>query len=174
MQTMLHAALSFLRDQSARGTHIRIDLPSLIQTVCDDCTDTGREVTFEGGAHVYVNGDPDQLSRAIINLVENGLKYGKFVTITLRTTEDHAVDIDVRDDGPGIPDAEKRYVLEPFYRGDRARGPNSEDGFGLGLSISRAIAEAHSGSLSLHDAEPTGLIARLTLPLPDSFPNAPA
>lgn len=56
-------------------------------------------------------------------------------------------------------------MLEPFYRGDQARSLDGQHSFGLGLSISRAIAEAHQGSLSLHDAQPTGLVARLTLPL---------
>lgn len=171
MRGMVHAALSFLRDQANRGKHERIDLPSLIQTVCDDCADTGREVVFEGASHLYVNGDPDQLARAITNLIENGLKFGAMVTITLRVRQDRAVEIDVCDDGPGIPDCEKRRVLEPFYRRDHARGLNSRDSFGLGLSISQVIAEAHGGSLSLHDAEPTGLIARLALPLADRTPD---
>jgi signal transduction histidine kinase len=164
MQAIANAALSFLRDQATRGTQCKIDLPSLIQTVCDGFSDIGREIVFDGSGHLNVNGDPDQLTRAITNLIENGLKFGKSVTITLRARQDRAVDIDVRDDGPGIPDAEKLLVLEPFYRGDHARSLNGQDSFGLGLSISRVIAEAHSGSLSLHDAEPTGLIARLTLP----------
>lgn len=168
MRGMVHAALSFLRDQANRAAHDRINLPSLIQTVCDDCADTGREVVFEGASHLYVNGDPDQLGRAITNLIENGFKFGKTVMVTLRVRQDHAVDIDVRDDGPGIPDCEKRRVLEPFHRGDHARGLDGHDGFGLGLSISQVIAESHSGSLSLHDADPTGLVARLTLPLVSS------
>jgi signal transduction histidine kinase len=173
MQAIANAALSFLRDQATRGTQSKIDLPSLLQTVCDGFSDIGREIAFDGSAHLNVNGDPDQLARAITNLVENGLKFGKSVTITLRARQDRAVDIDVRDDGPGIPDAEKLRVLEPFYRGDHARNL-SQNSFGLGLSISRVIAEAHSGSLSLHDAEPTGLIARLTLPLAGWRRDVPA
>jgi signal transduction histidine kinase len=174
MRSMVHAALSFLRGQASRGKHDRIDLPSLIQTVCDDCADTGREVIFEGASHLYVNGDSDQLARAITNLIENGLKFGTAVAVTLSPRQDRAVEINVRDDGPGIPDGEKHRVLEPFYRRDHARGLNSHDSFGLGLSISQVIAEAHGGSLSLHDAEPTGLIARLTLPLAASEPGGHA
>jgi signal transduction histidine kinase len=172
MRSMLHAALSFLRDRASRGKHARIDLPSLIQTVCDDCADTGREVIFEGPSHLYVNGDPDQLARAITNLIENGLNFGTLVAVTLSERQDRAVEIDVRDDGPGIPDGEKRRVLEPFYRCDHARGLGCHDGFGLGLSISQVIAEAHGGSVSLHDAQPAGLIARLTLPLAAPGPEA--
>jgi signal transduction histidine kinase len=96
------------------------------------------------------------------------------VSITLTSNVDCTIDIDVRDDGPGIADGEKSHVLEPFFRGDHARNLNSQEGFGLGLSISRVIAEAHSGSLSLHDAEPHGLIARLSLPLPDARSGLPS
>jgi signal transduction histidine kinase len=172
MRSMVHAALAFLRGQASRGKRERIDLPSLIQTICDDCFDVGHEVVFEGASHLYVDGDPEQLARAITNLVENAFKFGKAVTITLHAGENRTVDIDVRDDGPGIPGGEKRRVLEPFYRRDHARGLNGNDSFGLGLSISQVIAEAHSGLLSLHDAEPTGLIARLTLPLAGRSPDA--
>lgn len=164
MQIMVHSALSFLRDQATTGTHVRGDLSSLVQTICDGFGDTGREVGFSGPQQVYVDGDPDQLGRAITNLIENGLKFGTSVTVKLHVT-DRMVHIDVQDDGPGIPEAEKSRVLEPFYRGDQARSLDGQHSFGLGLSISRAIAEAHQGSLSLHDAQPTGLVARLTLPL---------
>jgi signal transduction histidine kinase len=174
MRSMVHAALSFLRDQNSRSKQERIDLTSLVQTICDDCFDMGHEVIFEGASHLYVDGDPERLARAITNLVENGFKFGKAVTITLRARENRTVDIDVCDDGPGIPDSEKRRVLEPFYRRDHARGLNSNDSFGLGLSISQVIAEAHSGWLSLHDAEPAGLIARLTLPLAGRTPDVAA
>jgi signal transduction histidine kinase len=171
MQIMIRAALSFLREQATRVRQTRIDLPSLIQTVCDDCADAGRQVSFESFGHACVMGDPDQLTRAITNLVENGLKFGKAVSITMALSASSTVDIEVRDDGPGIPDREKSRVLEPFYRGDQARNLDDQDSFGLGLSISRVIAEAHSGSLSLHDATPHGLIARLTLPLADEKSN---
>jgi signal transduction histidine kinase len=174
MQNMIRGALSFLRDQTMRVRQTRIDLTSLVQTVCDDCADAGHEVLFEPSGHAYVMGDPEQLARAITNLVENGLKFGQTVSITLTSNVDCTIDIDVRDDGPGIADGEKSRVLEPFFRGDHARNLNSQEGFGLGLSISRVIAEAHSGSLSLHDAEPHGLIARLSLPLADARSGLPS
>ena len=85
------------------------------------------------------------------------------VTVGLQRNRE-TLEIDVRDDGPGIPDAEKASMLEPFARGDAARTMNGQAGFGLGLSIARAVAEGHGGSLSLHDAQPIGLIARMKLP----------
>jgi signal transduction histidine kinase len=62
--------------------------------------------------------------------------------------------IEVEDDGPGISNARKKNVLEPFVRGDDARNMDDASGFGLGLSIANAIITAHGGTLSLHDRQP--------------------
>jgi signal transduction histidine kinase len=73
--------------------------------------------------------------------------------------------IEVEDDGPGISDARKEVMLEPFVRGDDARNMDEASGFGLGLSIARSIVLAHGGELSLNDREPHGLIVRIRLPV---------
>jgi signal transduction histidine kinase len=76
-----------------------------------------------------------------------------------------SVTIEVEDDGPGISDARKEVMLEPFVRGDDARNMDEAAGFGLGLSIARSIVLAHGGELSLNDRAPHGLIVRIELPL---------
>jgi signal transduction histidine kinase len=85
-------------------------------------------------------------------------------TIRLRVGSENLT-IDVEDDGPGISDARKNVMLEPFVRGDDARNMDEAAGFGLGLSIARSIVLAHGGELSLHDRQPRGLIVRVQLPL---------
>jgi len=70
--------------------------------------------------------------------------------------------IEVGDDGPGIPDAEKEKVFEPFYRTPEALESDSE-GMGLGLAIARSIILAHGGTIELHDREPRGLLVRILL-----------
>ena len=76
--------------------------------------------------------------------------------------------VTVADTGPGISDAQKNAMLQPFVRGDDARNMDHEAaGFGLGLSIARAIALAHGGELTLRDRQPQGLIVRITLPAPE-------
>ena len=82
------------------------------------------------------------------------------------------VTIDVEDDGPGISDTLKNNVLEPFVRGDDARNMDEAAGFGLGLSIARAIVLAHGGELSLHDRQPHGLIVRVELPVRQTLQSA--
>ncbi len=165
MAEMVHSALSFLRDQSTgplvAARREKTDLPSLIQTLCDGHSDMGANVGFDGPAHLQITCDPEQLTRAISNLIDNGVKFGTAVTVTLAQAPDGNVVIDVADDGPGIAEAEREKVMEPFYRGDPARGLA---GSGLGLSIARSVAQAHGGTLTLHGRSPQGLIARLILP----------
>jgi len=111
-------------------------------------------------------GDRHLLANAVINLIDNALKYaGGGATVWVRATEEtDTVSIVVEDDGPGIPAAERPRVIDRFYRVDRSR---SLPGNGLGLSIVTAIASLHQGQLYLSDAAP-GLVARIVLPRCDS------
>ena len=112
---------------------------------------------------------PTWLRRALRNLMGNALRYGKRARVSLAREGDWAV-IRIDDDGPGIPDEQIAPMMEPFTRGDPSR--NSETGgAGLGLTLARAIADQHGGSLQLanrRDAEGriAGLTASLRLPLP--------
>ena len=81
------------------------------------------------------------------------------------TVSGRAATIEIEDDGPGISDARKPVMIEPFVRGDDARNMDEATGFGLGLSIAQAIVQAHGGELSLHDRKPHGLIVRIELPV---------
>jgi signal transduction histidine kinase len=111
-------------------------------------------------------GDRDLLASAVVNLVDNALKYaGSGATVRVRATQDRdIVSIVVQDDGPGIPSAERSRVVDRFYRLDHSR---SLPGNGLGLSIVTAIASLHWGKLYLDDANP-GLLARIILPRADA------
>jgi signal transduction histidine kinase len=107
---------------------------------------------------------PDDLLRTVTNLVENATRFGAEATIRLAISDGNAI-IDVDDDGPGISDEQKDNMLEPFVRGDSARNMDEAAGFGLGLSIARAIVMAHGGKLSLHDRAPHGLRVRAQIPV---------
>jgi signal transduction histidine kinase len=113
------------------------------------------------------------LHRAVTNLVENAVRFGAEAVIRLRVSQDQLT-IDVEDDGPGISDALKQNMLEPFVRGDEARNMDEAAGFGLGLSITNAIATAHGGTLSLHDRQPHGLVVRIQLPIHQNSGRAAA
>jgi signal transduction histidine kinase len=163
MQNLVQSALSFLSGQHEPGPAIKTDLPPLVQTVCDGFSDMGHNVHYGGVAHLYVNCEPDQLMRAVENLIDNGLKFGNAVEVGVEH-RDRAAVIDIQDNGPGITAMEKPRVIEPFYRGDTARNLGEGDSFGLGLSIAHAIVERSGGKLDLMDGTPTGLLARVTLP----------
>ncbi len=117
-----------------------------------------------GPPHAMATVRPDDLHRSVTNLVENAVRFGAEAVIRLRTSPEQ-VTIDVEDDGPGISDAQKNNMLEPFVRGDDARNMDEASGFGLGLSIANAIVLAHGGTLSLHDRQPHGLVVRIQLPV---------
>ena len=164
MRAMLESALSFLRNDRRLELMTLADIASTLQLITDQFTDMGRKVTYDGPAHAMATVRPDDLHRSVTNLVENAVRFGAEATIRLRVSGDQLI-IDVEDDGPGISDAQKRHVLEPFVRGDDARNMDDATGFGLGLSIANAIVLAHGGTLSLHDRKPHGLIARIQLPV---------
>lgn len=163
MRAMTDGVLSFLRNGQEREAATTIDLASLLQTVCDQYADMGHAVSYAGPDHATIMALPSDLQRAVANLVDNAVRHAQNTVVRL-TRDDVAVTIAVEDDGPGIPDARKEAMLEAFVRGDDARTMDERSGFGLGLSIARAVAEAHGGTLTLHDNLPRGLIARLTLP----------
>jgi signal transduction histidine kinase len=164
MRSMLESVLSFLRNDRKLEPMTLTDIATTLQLVADQFADVGHKVAYEGAEHAMATVRPDDLTRSITNLVENAVRFGAIVIIRLKTSAD-TVTIEVEDDGPGISDSRKQVMLEPFVRGDEARNMDEAAGFGLGLSIARAIVLAHGGSLSLHDREPNGLIVRIRLPL---------
>jgi signal transduction histidine kinase len=163
MRSMLEAVLSFLRNDSKLESMTLIDIASTLQLVTDQFADIGSKVSYDGPRHAMVTARPGDLHRAVTNLVENAVKFGAETTVRLKISP-RAVTIEVEDDGPGISDARKEIMLEPFVRGDDARNMDDASGFGLGLSIARAIVLAHNGELSLNDRKPHGLIVRIDLP----------
>jgi signal transduction histidine kinase len=164
MRSMLESVLSFLRNDRKLEAMTLVDVASTLQLVTDQFADMGHKLVYDGPEHAMAMVRPDDLHRSVTNLTENAVRYGAEATIRLRLASD-TMTIDVEDDGPGISDERKDVMLEPFVRGDNARNMDDVTGFGLGLSIARAIVLAHGGELSLHDRQPHGLIVRIELPL---------
>jgi signal transduction histidine kinase len=164
MRSMLESVLSFLRDGRKLEQMTLVDIASTLQLVADQFADMGHKVAYAGPGHAMATARPDDLLRTVTNIVENAVRFGGEVTIRLTVAAD-CMTVDVEDDGPGISDGEKGDMLEPFVRGDDARNMDDATGFGLGLSIARAIVTAHGGKLSLHDRQPSGLMVRMELPV---------
>jgi signal transduction histidine kinase len=162
MNLMVESCLIHLRGGNPREPATLVDLATAVQTICDDYADMGHAVGYRGPDHLVLTAHPEQLRRAIANLVDNAVRHGRDVTVRLAATAS-AIELEVEDDGPGIADAQKEAMQQPFVRGDAARRMNGTAGFGLGLSIARAAVEAHGGTLDLIDRRPSGLIARISL-----------
>ena len=168
MRSMLEAVLSFLRNDRKLEALTLTDIATTLQLIADQFADVGHAVSYDGPSHAMAMARPDDLHRAVTNLVENAVKFGAEARISLAISP-IAATIDVADDGPGITDAQKNAMLQPFVRGDNARNMDHEAaGFGLGLSIARAIVVAHGGEITLNDRRPNGLIVRITLPVKEA------
>ena len=145
------------------------ELGALVGQVAEEFEDMGEPVTFiPATERIVLPLRATWLRRAVRNLTVNAVRYGKEARIGLERDGPSAV-IRVEDDGPGIPADQIARMLEPFTRGDPSRN-SSTGGAGLGLTLARAIADQHGGTLRLinrsaPDGQVCGLTAELRLPL---------
>jgi signal transduction histidine kinase len=128
-------------------------------------------VTAELDASIAAaRANPEKLQRVLFNLIQNAIRHTPpDGSVTVRAERvGGGIEIEVADTGSGIAGEHRSRVFEPFYRADGAR---SDGGAGLGLAVSRAIVEAHGGTIWLEDA-PVGARVRFRLPSEDGAPVA--
>ena len=106
---------------------------------------------------------PAALKRALRNLLDNAVKYGKSGNRRRSADSSKAIEINIDDDGPGIPQQELSRVFEPFYRLEESRSRET-GGVGLGLAIAQTIVQAQGGTLTLSNRPTGGLRASIALP----------
>jgi signal transduction histidine kinase len=142
------------------------ELSALVADVADEFEDMGEDVTLGDTARIVLPVRATWLRRAMRNLVSNALRYGQRARVSLAREGNQAV-LRVEDDGPGIPEGEIARMMEPFTRLEASRN-TATGGTGLGLTLARAIADQHGGSLVLANRVEAGRIAGLvaTLRLP--------
>ena len=162
MESMVSAALDFLRGFEAGESSKPVDMMALLESLQADMVEIGSQVSIEGKSLKPYTGKPAALKRCLANLVENAVKYGKSALIKV-DDNDERLEIRIQDEGPGIPTAELARVFDPFYRLERSRSRET-GGTGLGLTIAKSIAEGHGGRLTLQNRSGGGLEARLVLP----------
>ena len=112
-----------------------------------------------------VRGDVDQLSRLVRNLLENAVRHAHHTVTVALSEQDDRVQLDIIDDGPGVPEAWRERVFERFARLDESR-TRREGGTGLGLAIVREVAHAHHGRVCIVPSE-TGAHFAVTFPVAD-------
>jgi signal transduction histidine kinase len=125
----------------------------------------GRIVPRIEAAHVRVVGDRGQLAQVVRNLVDNACRHARFtVVVSVRRSDGHA-ELDVADDGPGVPPDQRARVFERFVRLDDARA-RADGGAGLGLAIVAEVVAAHCGTVDVVGSPMGGALFRVRLPLP--------
>jgi PAS domain S-box-containing protein len=125
----------------------------------------GIELTLEASSAPGCSGDRDRLAQLFDNLISNAIKYtpeGGRVEARLRGENGH-VQIEIEDSGIGIPEPEQEFLFDRFFRASTANAA-AIPGVGLGLTIAKAITEAHCGQLGVKSEEGVGTTFRVELP----------
>ena len=155
-------------DQGRPLEHEDVDLLQIARDACADVsvTDPQRTVALDATLPVIVNGDELRLRQVVANLVRNAVVHtppGTPVEVRLESAEGLAR-LYVVDHGPGLEEAERERVFEPFYRADPSRS-RDRGGSGLGLSIVAAVVMAHGGRVSAHPTPGGGATFEVDLPV---------
>lgn len=121
----------------------------------------------ESAADITVVGDPDRIHQALMNLLRNAQRHtppGTEITVAMRVTDNHTVQVMVADNGPGIAQELQHTIFDRFVRGDSARSRDTGS-TGLGMSIVQAIMASHGGSVEVSSRPGlTRFTAELPLP----------
>ncbi len=162
-------ALSRLDAGEAQSERLKLNLAELAETTVDQMSLLTEEkgISFRCLTNeiVEVEGDPTRLKQVIVNLLDNAIKYtpnGGEIELAVWAANGTAF-IEIKDTGPGIPEAALPHVLERFYRADEVHSRDVE-GAGLGLAIVQSIAFAHGGSVSVNSAPDHGCQVTVSLP----------
>ena len=154
----------------ARLEPVPADLTALVGEVVEELRVLAEEkeqtLAWSGGAPVAATIDAATVRQAVTNVLHNAIRYapqGGRVEVAVTTTDDGAAVIEIDDDGPGIPPADRQRVFERFFRVDPARS-SGLGGAGLGLAIARWAVEANGGDIAFFDKQDPGARCRITLP----------
>lgn len=144
-----------------------IDLIDILEPILSDANFEGQPrgiaVSFTGPSRLPLQGSAELLHRAIENVIRNALAHspvGAEVAVSAKTSGVSLI-LDIADRGPGVPQAERSRLFEPFFK---LPGPSANAGTGLGLAIAGRAVAAHAGSIELLDAASGGLLVRILLP----------
>ena len=165
MQHMLEDYLAFARGdggEEARPTNLRV----LLEEIHEESQVFGVQIELrmrKRRRDLVLPLKRQAFKRAITNLISNAARFGDLIVIRA-ATEMNWLRIEVDDNGPGIPAAERDNVFRPFYRLDHARNQDGGN-TGLGLAIARDIAKSHGGNIALGESSMGGLRAVITVPL---------
>lgn len=161
--------LSTFENEEARLDRKEVHLSSLLENIIESFEPLfiGKEIALERKIEdgLSIQGDTDRLNQVFINVISNALKYtdkGGTVFVGLQK-EGAGVMVTVRDNGMGIRKEDLPFIFERFYRGDRSRSRET-GGKGIGLTITKALVEAHQGTIRISSAETGGTTVTIRFP----------
>lgn len=144
----------------------KIDLGSLLSEIQESRKQSAPSVQLCSTAVVEVEVDKERMKMALSNLIDNAIKYSKPEGEPVKVayaSDGKWVKIVVSDSGIGISEKELPFIFEPFYRVDKARRYDS-GGYGLGMSLTKKIVEAHGGQISIESSQDIGTTVTIVLP----------
>lgn len=165
MQVLVEQGIDFARfSRDIAEPLCATDLHALLDSMICDYTDAGEKIHLTGDAGAPVMTRPRALRRIVTNLIDNALKFGREVEVTIARENSGKIAVSVLDRGPGIPSEKLQSVLQPFVRLEESRSRDT-GGSGLGLAIAQQLAATLDGTLRLSNRTGGGLEAQLSLPL---------
>ena len=150
-------------DAGRQLEHEPVPVGPLLEDVCRQARvlEPEREIACHGAGPATALADPDALRQVLLTLLDNALLHGEGPILVSVDGGNHRVTIRVRDSGPGMSPQLCERVFDRFYRGDASR---ATPGFGLGLSIAKALVEAQEGSMAVESQPGQGSTFAVTLP----------
>ncbi len=162
MDEMIGATMAFAREENVEEKSEPTELDRLLMVLVDDAVETGQPMVKAKIDPLTIRVRPRAIKRALVNIVDNAVRYGGGAAIGLARDGDDAV-IRIVDHGPGVPERERDAVLRPFYRCETSRSRDT-GGIGLGLSIASDAISAHGGRMILSETPGGGLTVEVRLP----------
>jgi two-component system osmolarity sensor histidine kinase EnvZ len=157
MERLIGIYLNFARGEGSEQAALT-DVPILLEDICINARRTNAAVSLsvEDGLTAVLR--PEAMRRALTNLIDNARRHGSHIWVAAYRAGRGRLAINIDDDGPGIPAAQREMLLKPFES-------NEPGGTGLGLAIAHDIIVAHGGSIALQDRPQGGLRVAIELPM---------
>jgi two-component system, OmpR family, sensor kinase len=165
-------------DAGKVGAHRRCDLAEVAGNAAVEAAPLmgDRELVLENERALWLQGNPDELHRMILNLLDNAARHTPpTATVELRLrAENGTAIVEVDDDGPGIAAEQRTQIFDRFVRGDGPADTASGPGSGLGLAIVHAVAASHGGTAEVEESSRGGALFRVRIPIASApRPSAP-
>jgi two-component system, OmpR family, sensor kinase len=164
-------------DSGRNAAHVSCDLSRIAGNAVEEVRPlaSNHTIELEADEMVPVSGNPDDLHRVVVNLVDNAARHtpaGSTIKVGVTPTgEGRSAVLTVSDDGPGIPEDLRPQIFDRFVRNAGPGDRSSSNGTGLGLAIVHAIASEHEGTASVGDSDQGGARFTITLPLAPADPE---